>query len=492
MMVLFWSFICDHMDKCYGLLDMEALETYEKEMTIESEAPRKRYWYPVFKRGYDIFFALLGLMALAPLGLLVAVLIKLRDKGPVFYRQQRIGLHGEPFFILKFRTMTVDADKRGPSVTKDADPRITPIGRLLRKAKLDELPQLWNVLVGTMSLVGPRPEVPRYVNCYTPEQRQLLDYKPGITDLATLVFRNEETLLRTAADVEEFYIRHCIPRKFLLNLRYAKHANLFEDTLIIIETLCPYWFGIACGYIFMLALSLWLSYQLRFDFQVSEEETLNLHKFWFVLVPLQLAFLVWRKQLGGLLSYFDLPEMKQLAYGLGLAGVVQLLVWYVSDGDLMPARGIILINSLVAFVILVSIRAMLRSMRMVFSSRLKKSDDAQGILRVGIIGAGELGGWLARQLNGKGKSARHVEVFFDDDADKWHQELCGISVVGMPECILDGSWTGKLDEVILAIPSASPERIQQIQDILASAKIRSRPLPSLQFILGTKSHGNEA
>jgi FlaA1/EpsC-like NDP-sugar epimerase len=135
---------------------------------------------------------------------------------------------------------------------------------------------------------------------------------------------------------------------------------------------------------------------------------------------------------------------------------------------------------------------MLRSMRMVFSSRLKKSDDAQGILRVGIIGAGELGGWLARQLNGKGKSARHVEVFFDDDADKWHQELCGISVVGMPECILDGSWTGKLDEVILAIPSASPERIQQIQDILASAKIRSRPLPSLQFILGTKSHGNEA
>ena len=140
--------------------------------------------YPKLKRAFDVICSGVGLLVLLPPGLLIALLIKLSDGGPVFYGQKRIGRFGKPFRIWKFRSMVVNADKMGVPLTRDQDPRITGIGRFLRKTKLDELPQLWNVLIGDMSLVGPRPEVPRYVELYTPEQRQILIYKPGITDVA--------------------------------------------------------------------------------------------------------------------------------------------------------------------------------------------------------------------------------------------------------------------------------------------------------------------
>ena len=165
-------------------------------------------WYATSKRLFDIVCASVGLLVLAPAGLLIVVLIKLSDGGAVFYGQTRIGRFGKPFRIWKFRSMVPHADKLGVPLTKEEDPRITWIGRFLRKTKLDELPQLWNVLVGDMSFVGPRPEVPRYVERYTPEQREILKYKPGITDVATLLFRNEEVLLRGTADVEGFYLQY--------------------------------------------------------------------------------------------------------------------------------------------------------------------------------------------------------------------------------------------------------------------------------------------
>ena len=188
------------------------------------------------KRLYDVFWALIGLVALSPLLLAIAVFILLTDGPPVLFRQLRVGHQGRPFYIWKFRTMVVDAEKRGASVTRDGDARITRMGRFLRKNKLDELHQLWNVLRGDMSLVGPRPEVPKYVERYSMEQRKVLSLKPGITDLATLEFRNEEDLLRSADDVESFYLACCVPKKIELNLRYARQANLLEDTKIILKT----------------------------------------------------------------------------------------------------------------------------------------------------------------------------------------------------------------------------------------------------------------
>lgn len=189
------------------------------------------------KRALDLLFSIMGLLVLSPLLVVIIVVIKLSDGGPVFFRQVRVGQRGREFKIWKFRTMVVNAEKLGLSVTRDGDPRVTRIGRFLRKSKLDELPQLLNVLVGEMSLVGPRPEVPRYVDQYSAEQRRVLDLKPGITDLATLEFSHEEDLLKSRPDVERFYIEYCIPRKIALNRRYAEEANIFSDLRILLKTL---------------------------------------------------------------------------------------------------------------------------------------------------------------------------------------------------------------------------------------------------------------
>lgn len=194
---------------------------------------------PRAKRTYDVILAALGLLVLSPFLLLIGLLMKLIDRGPILFLQRRVGQYGRPFWIWKFRTMVVAAEKHGPSVTKAGDQRVTTIGRILRKTKLDELPQLWNVLRGEMSFVGPRPEVPRYVMQYTSEQREVLNLKPGITDLATLEFRHEEDLLRNVADTEKFYVEHCLPKKIELNLEYNRQANLWQDTQIVIRSLLP-------------------------------------------------------------------------------------------------------------------------------------------------------------------------------------------------------------------------------------------------------------
>jgi lipopolysaccharide/colanic/teichoic acid biosynthesis glycosyltransferase len=251
------------------------------------------------KRLFDIVFAAVGLVVLSPLLLLVAVAVKVSSRGPVLFRQERIGQGGRAFYIVKFRSMVANAENAGPSITPEGDPRVTRIGRFLRKTKLDELPQLWNVLVGEMSFVGPRPEVPKYVSQYTPEQRRVLELKPGITDLATLEFRKEEEMLRRRTEdggrcvgesedgrrrtarekaegriqnaevgniedggrrtellaplstinsqpstissaLEKYYLEYCVPRKIELNLEYAKRANVWQDVLIILRTLVPF------------------------------------------------------------------------------------------------------------------------------------------------------------------------------------------------------------------------------------------------------------
>ncbi|MET0517348.1 MAG: sugar transferase [Burkholderiaceae bacterium] len=190
------------------------------------------------KRLFDLLMALLGLLLLAPLLLALALWIKLDSRGPVLFRQQRVGRFGRPFLIHKFRTMAVDAPARGPQITIGADPRITGAGRFLRRTKLDELPQLWDVLRGAMSLVGPRPEVPRYVALYPQEQRRLLlSVRPGITDLASLQYRDESEQLARSADPERTYVDVVMPAKLALSTRYVQEASFAGDLRLIVATL---------------------------------------------------------------------------------------------------------------------------------------------------------------------------------------------------------------------------------------------------------------
>jgi lipopolysaccharide/colanic/teichoic acid biosynthesis glycosyltransferase len=189
------------------------------------------------KRLLDVAASLAGLVLLSPLLLAVAAAVKLTSRGPVFFRQERVGRGFRPFRILKFRTMTVDAPQRGGAITVGDDPRITRVGKFLRKTKIDELPQLLNVLKGDMSLVGPRPEVPRYVELFRDDYAEILQVRPGITDLASIRYRDEASVLARAADPEREYVERVLPEKIALAKEYVRRRSFRLDVTLIAQTL---------------------------------------------------------------------------------------------------------------------------------------------------------------------------------------------------------------------------------------------------------------
>lgn len=210
------------------------------------------------KRGFDIIVASIVLLLSAPICLVAALLIKLDSKGTVWFIQQRVGrnrrrkpaaasqysgiehrkrnLFGKPLYMYKFRTMVAQASTHGPKITAQDDNRITRVGKILRNWKLDEIPQFYNVLKGDMSIVGPRPEIYDYVQHYSVEQLQVLDVKPGITDLASIKFRNESQLLAQCDNIQDYYIQTIMPKKLQLNMIYLKRRSLFYDTFLILQT----------------------------------------------------------------------------------------------------------------------------------------------------------------------------------------------------------------------------------------------------------------
>jgi lipopolysaccharide/colanic/teichoic acid biosynthesis glycosyltransferase len=189
------------------------------------------------KRAVDVILSTIGAVFLIPLWLLVALAIKLDSPGPVLHRAVRVGMNGERFVLYKFRTMAADAVATGPGITRRGDPRVTRLGRMLRSLKLDETPQLINVIRGDMSLVGPRPEDPRYVLGYSPEQRRVLTVRPGLCSLATVKYRHEEAFLANSDDPENTYVHVVLPDKLRMDLEYIDHHSLPGDLGILIRSL---------------------------------------------------------------------------------------------------------------------------------------------------------------------------------------------------------------------------------------------------------------
>lgn len=190
------------------------------------------------KRLFDLFFSLIGLLILSPFFIFFAIWIKIDSEGPIFFRQERVGIYEKKFFIHKFRTMYTDAEKRGLQITVGVDPRITKVGHFIRRYKIDELPQLIDVFLGDMSLVGPRPEVPRYVEKYDPEVRKkIFQVKPGITDWASIEYKDENNILSKATNPELAYINEVLPHKLSFSLKYIDKASCIEDLKIILTTI---------------------------------------------------------------------------------------------------------------------------------------------------------------------------------------------------------------------------------------------------------------
>lgn len=192
----------------------------------------------MIKRGFDIFFSSLGVVICSPIFLALSIAIRLESRGPVFYRGVRVGMHGKPFRIYKFRSMVTDAEMLGASSTHQADPRLTRCGKYIRKFKLDELSQLINVFLGDMSIVGPRPEVQKFVDIYTEEEKQILSLRPGITDWSSIKFHNEAEIIEASGipDADEAYEKLIRPEKLRLQLKYIKERNLLVDIKIVVST----------------------------------------------------------------------------------------------------------------------------------------------------------------------------------------------------------------------------------------------------------------
>jgi len=191
----------------------------------------------MIKRTFDILFSFIGLIIFSPVFLIIAVFIKADTRGRVIYKQSRVGKKNTDFQLYKFRTMNSGSDKKGFLTIGDKDSRITKTGYFLRRYKLDELPQLINVLKGEMSFVGPRPEVRKYVTLYNEEQKKILESRPGITDIASIEYRNENELLEKASNPEEYYIKEVMPDKLRMNITYINDRSFFKDIKVILKTL---------------------------------------------------------------------------------------------------------------------------------------------------------------------------------------------------------------------------------------------------------------
>ncbi len=187
-------------------------------------------------RLFDLLCSLLGIILLSPVLILISLLVAINDGFPVLFKQERVGLKGQIFRLMKFRSMKKDSSKKGLLTVGEKDNRITKVGFFLRKYKLDELPQLFNVLKDDMALVGPRPEVQKYVDLYSTEQRKVLDVKPGITDLASIEYINENEVLARSSDPEKTYIEEIMPHKIEINLRYLENRNLITNIGVILKT----------------------------------------------------------------------------------------------------------------------------------------------------------------------------------------------------------------------------------------------------------------
>lgn len=215
-------------------MKQEEVKAYYKILTKKSGALR-------IKRILDMLFALVLTVLLSPVMLILAICIKLDSKGPVFFRQERITQYGKPYRIFKFRTMVTGADKKGPLVTTDQDSRITKMGSKLRKCRLDELPQLFNVLAGDMSFVGTRPEVKKYVDAYTPEMQATLLLPAGITSRTSIVYKDEDKILEqysktTQKSADEIYVEYILPEKMNYNLQYLREFSVWGDLKVMIDT----------------------------------------------------------------------------------------------------------------------------------------------------------------------------------------------------------------------------------------------------------------
>lgn len=458
---------------------------------------------PLLTRGLDLIIAGLGLVLLAPVFIVIAILIKVGSAGPVFYRANRVGQYGRPLKLYKFRSMYMNADCSGPGITLQNDPRITPLGRFLRDTKLDELPQLINVLRGDMSLIGPRPEDPRYVALYTPAQRRVLTVRPGITSPASLDYFDEETLL-AGEDWEETYCDKILPRKLSLDLAYLQRRTIWSDLILILRTITTVVTGekrinsilelrnrhlfildvIALIFIPSLALT------LRLD-SVAWWSRFGQALIFFTLVALLVKIPIFY-QLGlynRFWRYAGINDLFQVLIAVGLSTAILAILFIgahaaLEQYGLAMFRTVPLLDGLLTFLAIGGLRLGLRGLYHWHRQRR----GVVGGRRVLVVGAGESGNMVVREMRATPQLNMEPVAFVDDDPAKIGTRIQNLPVLGPSDQIARYASELGIQRIIVAVPSAPFRRLRQITTICRETGIATDTLPGVyELLAGSKT-----
>ncbi|MGZ8377122.1 MAG: polysaccharide biosynthesis protein [Gemmatirosa sp.] len=464
------------------------------------------------RRTLDVIVSALALVALAPALAVVALLVRLADGGPALFRQERIGRGGRPFRMLKFRTMTVDAERTGALLTADGDARVTAVGRVLRRSKLDELPQLWNVLRGDMALVGPRPEVARYVAHYGPAERTLLDRRPGITDPASLAYINEGAQLAAADDPERHYVEALLPAKLAMNLAYAARATVWSDVAVLARTVAAiagrlvprvvlHWprlldtrnlvvadllrrrrWVIAAIVVVLTVAGYASAYLLRYDFLVPASAARTLWQTVPLLLAVRLTVYAHYGLFRGYWQHFgfqDLLSVVAAATSSSLLFAVALLGLQVLPD---VGRAILVLDWLIAI-------AMTGGAH--FAARLVRERYVPLRGRPGrralVVGAGEAAERLLRLCQHDARLDIRPVCLVDDAPRHAGQRLHGVPVVGTTDEVAAAAERHRVELIVIAVPSASAEEMRALVEKCMQTRLSLKIMPSLGELLDRRA-----
>jgi lipopolysaccharide/colanic/teichoic acid biosynthesis glycosyltransferase len=432
----------------------------------------------MLKRGFDIVFSLVGLVLLCPFFLFIALLIKLYSKGPVFFRQVRIGKNGRPFKMLKFRTMMEAKHWRGQNVSPKNDPRVTTLGAALRRFKINELPQLINVLKGDMSFVGPRPEVPEFVALYSPEQKKVLCATPGIVGPSQINLRNEEELYPEGVNPGQYYIEHILQEKLEIDLNYIRNRSFLKDVGYVLQGIMITITGaitrrhlfenaeqiavficdtVICG------LSYFLAYFLRMEGTFpSVEKAILLHTLPYVIIVRMFTFTCLGLY-GTLIRYVSFDELIKIVKGVTFSSVVIVLLTFFL-GERGHPRSVFAIDWFVLVCLLGGYRLSFRVLKDYLSR--SKNESKGNIL---IYGAGNLGDLALRYTRMQGDGT--VIAFIDDDPKKRKKNFQGLKVLGNRYDIESLVKLYRIDKIIIAMSRIGSKDLDHIKSLCERVKV---------------------
>ena len=450
----------------------------------------------MIKRTLDFLIALMAIPFLTPLFFFTALLVRIDSSGPIIFKQKRVGRKGKLFTIYKFRTMVDDAQSMGPAITAQNDPRITQIGNILRWLKLDEFPQVFNVLKGDMSFVGPRPEIPEIVEKYSQEEKGVLEVRPGIIGPSQIQNRDESSMLHEKENVEDFYQKHILPEKLKTDLAYAKKESLIQDILLLFGGMGRLFLtSIKWRYIFesrrrlmflisdlvVSVFSFWAAFALRFELLIPDQEWSAFLRIIPFIIILRAPCFVYFGLYQTLWQYLGIQELLAIIKAVSVGSLLIPFIPFFMQMDFFP-RSVLIIDWLLLMVILGGSRVVFK----LTVEKLKRPrfDHRKNVL---IVGAEDMGELLVREFIKKPTLGYRPIGFLDDDSEKVGVRIHGVKVMGKVSQLAQVVRLKKADEVIIALPQTSGKQIQKIIKDCRRLNLTCQTLPQETFLMPSQS-----